>query len=138
MADQSDFMKNRLKNNNEQKTIVAKNALIGVGAVYGAIGIFMLIGGVTPTSVGNIMVAGVFIALGLMSDRRQVLVFQISFGLSLLFLVISIIGFRILAVVIFGLLAHRVYLGIEAAKYLESLEPDITDDDILDADMRQD
>ena len=139
MANQSDFMKNRLKKNYTDKITTAKSALIIVGVLYLVISALMFV--YNKAVISSIINAGFafgLIALGQWSRHKPVLAFQIGVGVSVFIAMLGLLSFRLLAVGIFALLAHRVYMGIEAARYIEALAPPSPDDNILDAALYED
>ena len=137
MERQSNYMRQRLLNNNERNIKTAKIALIGLGTIIlilGFLNSFSL--GIATRPMVNLVMGASFIIIGVIAKKNNKLTYQLGFLLCLVITLLNILSLSILGAVLFGVVAQRLYKGIEAAQYFSDRKSALPQmDNVLDADF---
>ncbi|MFN7117312.1 MAG: DUF2700 domain-containing protein [Saprospiraceae bacterium] len=140
MANQSDYMKNRLLQKNQEKVINARRMFYAVASYAAFSGILLLFANdMMLRGIINLLFALFFFVLGATSSNNPITLLRIGFTICLIMAILSILGFKIFPAFVFSMAAYFIYIGIDGAKYLANQAPAVIEnDEVLDANMWND
>ncbi len=140
MANQSDYMKNRLLQKNQDKVNNARRVLYGV-AIYAVLSgiLIFIIRDAGFRGVINVLFGAFYFVLAFTSDKKPINLFWIGFIISLIMALFSLLAFAIFPTFIFSMSAYFVYIGIDGAKHMAAQAPAVLEDvNVLDANLWND